>query len=295
MSHSSYSNWLRSFDNSQPLSKSIAQFQNFITIDWTNEHLLENKKYYKEYKDDSSIELRIPPTSANSAFQFIHNFTKGELIKSRIWASFQSWIVLTVIGIVIGTIAAFLNIMTELLNDLKFGYCSKSLWFNRSFCCKGLEQCNEFKPWSNNFLISFWIHLILCISFGSLASWVCIKFAPFAAGSGISEVKCIVSGFKIKNNFLSTTTLLAKSMMLPFSIASGIQVGKEGPSVHYAACCGSIFPPILFNWFKDCPQRMSDFITAASSTGVAVAFGSPISGVLFSLEEICNRVSINFC
>lgn len=263
-------------------------FASFETIDWTAEFLLENRRYYRESKRDTAV----PPVSANSAFQFIETITKGQLIKSRLWATFQSWVVLTVTGVVIGSIAAFLNIMTESLNDLKSGHCVRSIWLNRSFCCAGLEQCEDFKPWSNNVIVSFAVHLILCISFGSFASWVCLNYAPFAAGSGISEVKCIVSGFKIKNKFLSKTTLIIKSLMLPFTIASGIQVGKEGPSVHYAACCGAIFPPLLFNWFNDCPQRMSDFITAASSTGVAVAFGSPISGVLFSLEEICNRVSI---
>jgi chloride channel 3/4/5 len=39
------------------------------------------------------------------------------------------------------------------------------------------------------------------------------SFAPYAAGSGISEIKCILGGFII-NGFLSIWTLAIKSLTL---------------------------------------------------------------------------------
>lgn len=39
------------------------------------------------------------------------------------------------------------------------------------------------------------------------------SFAPYAAGSGISEIKCILAGFVI-NGFLSFSTLAIKSVAL---------------------------------------------------------------------------------
>ena len=81
-------------------------------------------------------------------------------------------------------------------------------------------------------------------------------FSKYAAGSGISEIKCILAGFIMKG-FLGAMTLALKSLTLvgtpislafpllnrehqPLVIASGLSVGKEGPSVHVACCIGYV-------------------------------------------------------
>ena len=110
------------------------------------------------------------------------------------------------------------------------------------------------------------------------------SFAPYAAGSGISEIKCIIAGFVMKG-FLGWWTLIIKSVCLPLAIASGLSVGKEGPSVHYAVCTGNVVSK-LFNKYKRSASKTREILSACAAAGVAVAFGSPIGGVLFSLEEI---------
>lgn len=113
------------------------------------------------------------------------------------------------------------------------------------------------------------------------------SYAPYAAGSGISEIKCIIAGFVMKG-FLGWWTLLIKSIALPLSIASGLSVGKEGPSVHYAVCTGNVVSR-FFTKYKRNAAKTREVLTASAAAGVAVAFGSPIGGVLFSLEvRHCN-------
>jgi chloride channel 3/4/5 len=108
------------------------------------------------------------------------------------------------------------------------------------------------------------------------------SYAPYAAGSGISEIKCIIAGFVMKG-FLGFRTLLIKSIGLPLAIASGLSVGKEGPSVHYAVCTGNVISR-FFEKYRRNAAKTREILSACAAAGVAVAFGSPIGGVLFSLE-----------
>lgn len=146
------------------------------------------------------------------------------------------------------------------------------------------DVCPDWIPWSTWTLPSFLIYIIFAIALSAACAYLVRVFAPYAAGSGISEIKCILAGFII-NGFLGTGTFAIKSLGLPLAISSGLSVGKEGPAVHIACCIGNI----VGTWFRSFARsqaRMRELLTAASAAGVAVAFGSPIGGVLFSLEEM---------
>lgn len=90
--------------------------------------------------------------------------------------------------------------------------------------------------------------------------------------------------------FLGFWTLLIKSIALPLAIASGLSVGKEGPSVHYAVCTGNVVSR-FFDKYKRNAAKTREILSACAAAGVAVAFGSPIGGVIFSLE-VCVLASI---
>lgn len=120
--------------------------------------------------------------------------------------------------------------------------------------------------------------------FGSLCGLITKYFSPYAIGSGIPEVKTILSGFII-HGYLGIGTLIGKTLSLPLAVGAGLSLGKEGPLVHVATCCGNAiarkFPKYKFN-----EAKRREMLSAAAAAGVSVAFGAPIGGVLFSLEEV---------
>ncbi|KAI5459877.1 chloride channel protein 3 [Mariannaea sp. PMI_226] len=105
-----------------------------------------------------------------------------------------------------------------------------------------------------------------------------------AAGSGVAEVRVILSGF-VLHGFLGLRTILIKMVALILSVASGMSLGKEGPYVHMAACVGNILCRIFPKYDRNDGKRR-EIISAAAAAGVAVAFGAPLGGVLFGLEEV---------
>ena len=109
-------------------------------------------------------------------------------------------------------------------------------------------------------------------------------FAPYACGSGIPEIKTILSGFIIRG-YLGKWTFLIKSVSIMLAVASGLSLGKEGPMVHIACCIGNIIS-YLFPKYGRNEAKKREILSAASAAGVSVAFGAPIGGVLFSLEEV---------
>ena len=110
-----------------------------------------------------------------------------------------------------------------------------------------------------------------------------ITYYP-AAGSGVAEVRVILSGF-VLHGYLGVKTLFCKTIGLILSVASGLSLGKEGPYVHIATCVGNIACRFSTKYNGNDGKRR-EVLSAAAAAGVAVAFGAPIGGVLFSLEEV---------
>jgi chloride channel 3/4/5 len=97
-------------------------------------------------------------------------------------------------------------------------------------------------------------------------------------------VRVILSGF-VLHGFLGFKTLVIKSAGLILSVSSGLSLGKEGPYVHIATCVGNIACRLFSKYDRNDGKRR-EVLSAAAAAGVAVAFGAPLGGVLFGLEEV---------
>ncbi|CAE6458794.1 unnamed protein product, partial [Rhizoctonia solani] len=265
---------------------SFRRYEDFTTIDWIQDSILERNRRLRTSRDIQTS-LRDSQGRINSPW------AKAQM--KKIIASGQSWFVVGLVGICIGLNAALISIVTEWLSDLKMGYCVDGWWLNQQFCCweiDGEEEsaCASWRSWSAYSPGRYLVYVLLAMLFSLISAHLVDSFAKYAAGSGISEIKCIIAGFVMKG-YLGLSTLIIKSLTLPLVIASGLNVGKEGPSVHVACCVGNVVAR-MFSRFSRSESKMREILTAASAAGVAVAFGSPIGGVMFSIEEMSHNFSI---
>ncbi|KAK0620393.1 voltage gated chloride channel [Immersiella caudata] len=246
----------------------IKRYEDFTTIDWV--------------QDATREQLRRKARRRRQSGRLERDW------KQRIQESYeaaQGWIVITIIGAAIGLNAGFINIATEWLADIKLGHCKTAFYLNENFCCWGEDNgCEAWQRWTGVEPVNYVLYILFAITFAFTSATLVKAYAPYAAGSGISEIKCIIAGFVMKG-FLGIWTLLIKSLALPLAIGSGLSVGKEGPSVHYAVCTGNVISR-LFAKYRRNASKTREILSACAAAGVAVAFGSPIGGVLFSLEEM---------
>lgn len=110
------------------------------------------------------------------------------------------------------------------------------------------------------------------------------KTMYLAAGSGIPEIKTILSGFVIPH-FLDLKVLVIKAIGAVFAVATGMCLGKEGPFVHISTCVAYLVG-MLFPKYSENGRKLRELLSAGCSAGLSVAFGAPIGGVLFAYEEI---------
>ncbi|XP_061573042.1 chloride channel protein 1 isoform X2 [Cololabis saira] len=117
------------------------------------------------------------------------------------------------------------------------------------------------------------------------ASLFCHLVSPQAIGSGIPELKTILRGVVLKE-YLTLKAFIAKVIGLTAGLGSGMPVGKEGPFVHIASICAAVLSQFMsiFSGVYENPYGYTDILTVGCAVGVGCCFGTPLGGVLFSIE-----------
>ncbi|ORY85584.1 chloride channel [Protomyces lactucae-debilis] len=206
------------------------------------------------------------------------------------WDALQGWLLMLAIGILTALIAYAVMMSEVALYSLKSGYCTTpdGFFLRQSACPEGL-----FHYWSDHAAKQFFIYLSICLGLVFISSSLTMttltvfpngKTIYMAAGSGIPEVKTILSGFVI-HGYLGFRVLAVKCIGLTLAVASGLPLGKEGPFVHLACCVANVLTRFVPK-FHESDAKRREALSAACAAGVAAAFGAPIGGVLFALEEV---------
>ena len=121
---------------------------------------------------------------------------------------------------------------------------------------------------------------ILIPALGSLSTgYLLWRYFPYARGSGIPQTRFALF---INDGRIRFRTVLGKFFCCSASLASGIALGREGPSVQVGAGLASV---IARNLGLD-PKGVKALVPAGCAAALAAAFNTPIAAVLFTLEEI---------
>lgn len=125
-------------------------------------------------------------------------------------------------------------------------------------------------------LILPWIGLMGIIG---LVIYLLVKFEPMASGSGIPQVEGIlIYGLKIK----WYTVLMVRFIAGILASFMGVSLGREGPSIQIGAAASQGLAK------KICKSKLEEnyLITSGAAAGLSAAFNAPLSGILFTLEEV---------
>jgi CIC family chloride channel protein len=115
---------------------------------------------------------------------------------------------------------------------------------------------------------------------GSLGiGYLLSRYFPNARGSGVPQTKAALFA---RDGRITLRTVLGKFFCTSVTLASGIPLGREGPSVQVGAGIGSVLGRAL----GLSTEQVKKLIPVGAAAAIAAAFNTPLAAVLFSLEEI---------
>jgi chloride channel protein, CIC family len=124
-----------------------------------------------------------------------------------------------------------------------------------------------------------WRRVLVPTSGALITGYLLWRFFPNARGSGIPQTKAALF---LRDGFISLRTVLGKFGCCSASLASGIALGREGPSVQVGAGIASVLGRRLGLG----PNRVRELIPVGAAAALAAAFNTPVAAVLFTLEEV---------
>ncbi len=121
--------------------------------------------------------------------------------------------------------------------------------------------------------------LVLALIISALLGW-----EPESAGSGIPQVEAELKGQK---DMRWHRVIIGKVTGCALAIGGGLALGREGPSIQLGAMVGKAVSRAGHRLLTE--ERL--LITCGAGAGLAAAFGAPLAGAIFALEELHRNFS----
>jgi CIC family chloride channel protein len=124
-----------------------------------------------------------------------------------------------------------------------------------------------------------WRRVLIPIA-GSLGmGYLLFRFFPDARGSGVPQTKAALYA---RGGVITLRTIVGKFFCTAATLASGIPLGREGPSVQVGGGIASL----LGRRLGLRPENVKALIPVGAAAAIAAAFNTPLAAVMFALEEI---------
>jgi CIC family chloride channel protein len=124
-----------------------------------------------------------------------------------------------------------------------------------------------------------WRRVLIRVA-GSLGmGYLLFRYFPDARGSGVPQTKAALYA---RDGVITFKTIVGKFFCTAATLASGIPLGREGPSVQVGAGIASV----LGRRLGLRPENVKALIPVGAAAAIAAAFNTPLAAVVFALEEI---------
>jgi chloride channel 2 len=138
---------------------------------------------------------------------------------------------------------------------------------------------------TENEIFGFLFWVVSAILLFELATSVGYFISADADGSGTPEMKTVLSGINIYRYF-SFNAFVGKVIGLFAILVGGPSVGKVGPYVHISSLiCNRLMKLNYFSKINKSTSSKNNMLAAAVAAGITLALGTPLGGVLFSIES----------
>ncbi|KAG1682671.1 Chloride channel protein A [Nymphon striatum] len=185
------------------------------------------------------------------------------------------WVMMGLIGFTVGFVGFLMHQFIDIIAETKWDRASEMI--------------------RTKTLSVAWIFVVgYSVIFAIASTFMIVILRPSAGGSGIPELIGYLNGTLLRHIF-NFKTIIVKFLSCVCAVGSGLPVGPEGPMIHLGSMIGAGLSQFrsttlkidlpFFNRFRNSEDRRN-FISAGAAAGVSSAFGAPVGGLLFAMEEV---------
>ena len=150
-----------------------------------------------------------------------------------------------------------------------------------------LIYADQLRDRMTGFARSGWLAALICALIMLAAAAIItalLSWEPDIAGSGIPQVEAELMGQK---DMCWWRVIIAKTLGCALAIGGGLALGREGPSIQLGSMVCKGFSRAGHRLLTE--ERL--LITCGAGAGLSAAFGAPLAGAIFSLEELHRNFS----